>query len=278
MAQQVELLVALTIVGFLENGHVVYAAFMQVAVLVGIHRVDFYAYHAEILASQLAGLADVFHAALGSALACEQQNLFHAAVGNDLHLVFNLLHIQLHALDMVVAVESAVDAIVFAVVGDVDGRKEIDVVAEVLAGLDFRLGGHLFQVGSRGGGEQGLEIFQGAGLVLQGALHVLAGVLGVIVVLGFCKHLVGNVRLDNFHTGQVVHYISTCTRVVFDAVLFRKRPFRKVSGIEQVIIVFSFAFHYSVISKMLCVTTCTLSKEPWANISSLMDPMQQELL
>ena len=86
---------------------------------------------------------------------------------------------------MVVAVETAVDAIVLAVVGDVDWRKEIDVVAKMLAGLDFRLGGHLFQVGGCSGGEQGLEIFQGAGLVFQSPLYILAGVLAVVKVVGF---------------------------------------------------------------------------------------------
>ena len=179
---------------------------------------------------------------------------------------------------MVVAVEPAIDAVVLAVVRDVERREEIDVVAEVFAGFDFRLGGHLFQVRGCGGGEQSLKIFQGAAFVFQGALHVFAGVLAVIVIFGFRENLFGNVRLDDFHAGQIVHYISAGAGVVFNAVLFRESTFRKVSGIEQVVVVFSFAFHYSVISKMLCVTTCTLSKEPWANISSLMDPMQQELL
>ena len=39
--------------------------------------------------------------------------------GDDLHLLFDLLHGQLHALDVVVAVEAAVHAVILAVVGDV---------------------------------------------------------------------------------------------------------------------------------------------------------------
>ena len=151
MTHQVKLFETHLVVGFLENRHVVHAAFVQIAVLVGIHRINFHTHHAEILTGQLAGFADVFHAALRAAFACENQDFFHAAVGNHLHLVLDLLHGELHALDVVVAVEAAIDAVVFAVVGDIERRKEIDVVAEMLAGFDFGLGGHLFQVGSGGG-------------------------------------------------------------------------------------------------------------------------------
>ena len=240
VAQQVELFEAHLVVGFLEDGHVVHAAFVQVAVFVDIDRVDFHAHHAEILAGQLAGLADVFHAALRAAFAGEDQYFFHAAVGDDLHLVLNLLHRELHALDVVVAVEPAIDAIVFAIVRNVERREKVDVVAEVLARLDFRLRGHLFQV--RGGGrrKERLEVFERAAFMFQRALHVLAGVLGVIVVLGLREDLFANVRLDDFHAGQVIHDVGAGARIGFDTVFLGERTFRKVSGIEQVVVVFSF--------------------------------------
>ena len=213
---------------------------MQVAIFVHVDRIDFHAHHAEILAGQLAGFADVFYAAFGAALARENQDFFHTAVGNHLHLVLDLLHRELHALDVVVAVEPAIDAVVFAVVRDVERREKIDIVAEVLARLDFRLRGHLFQIRSGRRRKKRLKIFERASFVFQSALYVLAGIFGIIEIFGLREHLVGNVRLDDFHAGQIIHYISTGTRIVFKAVLLGKRPFREIPGIKQVIIVFSF--------------------------------------
>ena len=154
--------------------------------------------------------------------------------------MLNLLHRELHALDVVVAVEPAIDAIVFAVVRDVERREEIDVVAEVLARLDFRLRGHLFQVRGGGGRKERLEVFERAAFMFERALHVLAGVLGVIEVFGFGEDLVGDVRLDDFHAGQIIHDVRAGARIRLYAVLLRESAFRKVSGIKQVIVVFSF--------------------------------------
>ena len=82
-----------------------------------------------------------FYITLGAALSGEDQDLLHAAVGDDLHLMLDLRHIQLHPLDVVVAVEAAVDAVVFAVIGDVQGGEEIDGIAEVAAGFQTGPGG-----------------------------------------------------------------------------------------------------------------------------------------
>ena len=44
---------------------------------------------------------------------------FHTAVCDHLHFFFHLFHGKLHAADMVIAVKSAVYAIVFAVIGNI---------------------------------------------------------------------------------------------------------------------------------------------------------------
>ena len=59
--------------------------------------------------------------ALRTAFAGKDQDFLHTGVSNDFHFMLNLLHIQLHAVDMVVAVEAAVDAVILAIVGNVQG-------------------------------------------------------------------------------------------------------------------------------------------------------------
>ena len=205
VAHQVQGLVLVGVIGLLKNGDVVGPALVEIAVLVGVDGVDLQPHHAEVFSGQLAGLADIFHIALGAALSGEDQDLLHAAVRNDLHLVLDLRHVQLHPLDMVVAVEAAVDTVVFAVIGDVQGGEEIDGVAEVAAGLQPRPGGHLLQEGLSRGGEEGLKILHGAGLVVQGGPHILGGIAGGVIGLHLSDHLVPDVGVELFHAGQILH-------------------------------------------------------------------------
>jgi len=245
VAEQMELFVALAVVRFLEHGHVIDAAFVQVLVFVDVYRIDFDADELEVLAGKLASFADVFDATFGAAFAGKQQDFFHTAVGDDLHFMLDLFHIQLHTLDVIVAVESAIDAVVFAVVCDVERSEQINVVAKMATRLNLCLGCHLFEERSGCRRKQSLEVFDSAGVVLQRKLYVAGGVLGIIEVVGLRKHLVADVRLDDFHSWQVFHDVCTDRRIVFDPVLAFKRCRRKVTGIKKVIVVFSFNSHFS---------------------------------
>ena len=228
VAHEVEGLVLFDVVGLLKHGDVVRAALVEIAVLVGVDGVDLQPHHAEVLPGQLAGLADVFHTALGPALAGQEQDLLHAGVGDDLHFLFDLLHGELHAPDVVVAVEAAVHAVIFAVVGDVKGREEIHRVAEVAAGLHPGPLGHFLQKGLRRRGQEGLEVLQRAGLVLQRRPHVPGGVGGAVVAVHLLHDLPADVRFDLLHAGQVLHGVFAAGRVVFQTVLFRQRRLRQV--------------------------------------------------
>ena len=214
VALQVEGLVFVCVIRLLEDGDVIRAAVPQVAVFVGVHGVDLQADHAEVFPGDLHGFADVLHAALGPALAGQHQDLLHAGVGDDLHLVLDLLFVQLHPLDVVVAVEAAVDAVVFTVVGDVEGGEEIDGVAEVLLGLPLGLPGHLFQKRRGGGGEEGFEVLHGASLVLQRRPHVAGGVGGVIIGADLLHDFVANFGRNLLHAGLVGHVVRAAGGVV----------------------------------------------------------------
>ena len=133
------------IVGFLKHCHIVHPTFMEIAVLIGVDGIYFYPHHSEILSRQLTGFADILHIALSAAFPGEDQYFLHAGIGNDLHFVLDLLHAQLHAPDMVVAVEAAVYAVVLAIIGNVQRGEQIYGVAEVLACLPAGLLCHFFQ-------------------------------------------------------------------------------------------------------------------------------------
>ena len=111
------------IVGFLEHRHIVSPALVEIFVFIGIYGVDLQTNHAEIFSCQLTGFTDVLYVALPTAFPGKDQDFLHAGVSNDLHFMLDLGHIQLHALDVVIAVEAAVNAVVFAIIGDVQRGK-----------------------------------------------------------------------------------------------------------------------------------------------------------
>ena len=118
-----KLFVFIGIVCLLEYRNVVSAAFVQILIFICIDRIDLKADHAKILSRQLAGFTDRVHITLGTALAGKEQDLFHTGLRDDSPFMLDLRHIPLHAVDMVVAGDAAVNATVLAVVGHVQWVK-----------------------------------------------------------------------------------------------------------------------------------------------------------
>ena len=145
VAGQMQGLVFVRIVSLLEYGHIVRTAFMQISVLIRIHGIDFHANYLKILAGNLAGLADVFDSRLAAALTGQNQDLLQTGLGNRSHLLIDLFRIQHSPLDFVVAVKSAVDAVILAVIGYIQRREDIYGISEMPAGLDLGFLCHLFQ-------------------------------------------------------------------------------------------------------------------------------------
>ena len=171
-----------------------------------------------------------------TAFAGENQDFLHAAVGDDLHFVFNLLHVQFHALNVVIAVEAAVNAVILAVVGDVQRGKQVNGVAEVLAGFQPGTLRHFLQKGLGGRGEEGLQILNGAGFVLQRRPDVLGGVLGGVVGVHLGEHHVPDIGINLFHPRQILHVAFPAGRVGFQPVLFFQGFRGKVLGIHKKLI------------------------------------------
>ena len=143
MPHEMQGLVLFEVVRLLKDRDIVGAAFMQIGIVLDIHRVDLKADIAEVLAREFTGLADVLDAALRLALARQHEDFLHAAVGDDFHLVLDFLGIELQAVNVIIAVEAAVDAVILAVVRDVERRKKIDRIAEMAARLTACALGHL---------------------------------------------------------------------------------------------------------------------------------------
>ena len=238
MSLEVQLLVLLHVVRLLEHGHVVRAAFAQVAVLVRVHRVHFEPHEAEVLPRELAGVADVLHAAHAAALAREEENLLHPRLRDDLHFALDLSLVELHAPDGVVAVEAAVDAVVLAVVRDVEGREDVHRVAEVADGLSAGALGHVFEEGGCGRGKKRLKILHRAALVLEGAARVRRRVAGRVVRRHRRAHAVLEVGVDHLHAGQIRHRVGAARGVALKLVLSREGGGREAVRVEDEVVTF----------------------------------------
>ena len=173
MSQQVKLFVFVRVVGFLKYGYIIRAAFVEISVFLRIDRIDFKPDHAEIVPRQFAGFSYVSHMALGPAFAGKDEDFLHAAVGDDFHLFFNLFHGKLHPVNVVITVKSAVDAVIFTVIGYVERREQIYCVAEMAACFKPCPLCRLFKKGLCRRGKQGFEILNGTGLMLQSRRHIV---------------------------------------------------------------------------------------------------------
>ena len=142
----------------MKHGDVIYAALVQIGVFVDVERIDFDADNAEVLAREFDCFADVFHRRHSAALAGQQQDFLQAGCGDSLKLLLDFIHVELGAADFVVAVEAAVDTVVFAIVGDVQRGEHLHRVAEMLARLHLCALRHLFKEGRGSRGEQRGEV------------------------------------------------------------------------------------------------------------------------
>ena len=77
------------------------------------------------------------HVAHLAAFAGKNKDFLLAGGGDGLHFGSNLLAAQAGALNFIVTVEAAVDAVVFAVVGNVQRGEKGNVIAEVTLALNL---------------------------------------------------------------------------------------------------------------------------------------------
>ena len=128
MACQMQGFVFIRIIGLLENSYIICTAFVKICILIRIHRIHFKTYHLEIFPGNLAGFSDIFYIGFGFAFTGKDQDFLKAGFCNSCHFLLNLFLIQLCTADLVVAVKSTVNTVIFAMNAyDNDKYTEADV-------------------------------------------------------------------------------------------------------------------------------------------------------
>ena len=145
MAGQVERFVFVGIVRFLEYSDIVGAAFVEIGIVLGVGRVYFHVDDTEVLASDFDGVADVLDVAHLRTFTGQHDDFFNARVGDILAFLVKFLIVQTGPFYFVVRVESAVDAVIVAVVGKINRRHDGNVVAEVAARDQMGFLSHFFE-------------------------------------------------------------------------------------------------------------------------------------
>ncbi len=172
LAEGVQLLVEVAVVGLLVNGQPVDAGIDHAGVAVGLHRVNLDRHGTEERLDAAHGRLQFVVAEGARRLAGDEEDVAKPLVVQHPGVALDFVEAQRAARHLVGGVESAVEAAVAALVGEVDRRVEQDSVAEALAGDAVRLLRHLLNVGLGGRGEQGLQILGTQPLARQGALDV----------------------------------------------------------------------------------------------------------
>ena len=109
----------------------------------------------------LTGLSNVFDGGLGTAFAGKNQDFLQAGGGDGCHLFFDFFRGQLRPADFVVAVETAVNAVVFTVVCDIDWGEHIYAVSEMFA-VSFWAACAISSRSGKAAGEKCVKIFRSA--------------------------------------------------------------------------------------------------------------------
>ena len=235
-----KLFILIRIIGFLKYGHIVCAALVKISIFVCIYRIDFQSYHTKIFPRKLTRLSNIRYVTLTAAFSCKDQNLLHTAVCNDLHFFFNLLHGKLHAADMVIAVKSTVHTVIFAVICNIQRRKEIHGVSEMPSCLHAGPLGHFLKKRLCRRRKQSFKILHGAGFMIQRSPYIRSCVSRIVIAFHLIHNVTAHLRFNLFHPGQIFHMIFPKGRICLQTVLFFQSFFRKILRIYKKLI-----FHFT---------------------------------
>ena len=205
---EVQGFVLLVVIGLLKYGDVVHTALVQISVLIHVERINLDADDTEILARQLNGFTDVGYRRHGTALAGQNEDFLQTGLRDGLQFLFDLVHIQFGTANLVVTVETAVNAVIFAVIGDIQRREHLHRVAKVLACFHLRPLGHLLEERQRRGRQQCAEVLRRE-YVLAERTQNISGSIGIrIIGVHAGNDLVLYFRADVVHARLVLHVVS----------------------------------------------------------------------
>ena len=158
MPAQVKGFVFIGIVSFLEYRNIICTAFVQICVLIAVHRIHLKPHHLKIPAGNLAGFSQIFDIRLFPALPYQNQDFFEPGSCNRLHFLLNFLISKLRPLNFIAAVKSTVNAVIFTIIGNINRCKHIHGISKMLPRLLLCKLRHFFQERSCRRGEQGPKV------------------------------------------------------------------------------------------------------------------------
>ena len=118
----------------------------QQAVLVGLERLHLERNLLEVLLDDLHRVGHVLHARRAGSLARHEQNMLERVFLDRAALLMNLVGRQDGPMNLVRAVETAVDAVVLTYIGQIERNIELHHVAEPAAGNAVALGRHRVEI------------------------------------------------------------------------------------------------------------------------------------
>ena len=207
MTCQMESLIFVCMISFLEDRDIVCPAFMEVGVFIRIHRINLQADDSEIFSGNPACLSDIFYCGFFPALSCQDQDLLKTGFGDSRHFLINLFIGELGSFNPVMAVKPAVYTIVFTVICYVDRGKHINGIAEVLSGLLLGALGDLLQKRKSRRRKESLKVFRCLVVMGKSSSHICFCVQTVVIISGSLPDFVHHITLDCFHIRQIFHVI-----------------------------------------------------------------------
>ena len=210
---EVQGFVLLVVIGLLKYGNVVHTALMQISVLIHVERINLDADDTEILARQLNGLADVGYRRHGTALTGQNEDFLQTGFRDGLQLLLDLVHIQLGTANLVVTVETAVNAVIFAVIGDIQRREHLHRVAEMLARFGLCALRHLLKERQRRGRQQCAEVLRRENVLAKRTQYVSRRIGIRVIGVHAGNDLVLHLGADVVHARLILHVIGISSDV-----------------------------------------------------------------
>ena len=215
MTGQMQRFVFVRIISFLKNGYIICAAGMQIGILIRIYRIDFETDDTEIFFCNLACFTYIFHGGHGRTFSGKNQNFLQTGGGDGGHFFLNLFRCQAGTVDLIVTVETAVNAVIFTVVGNIDRCEHIDTVAKMCLCLLSGSLGDFFQKRQCSRREQCLKILRCALCMRQSTFYIRCSKLLIVVAVHGIDHLIHDIGADVLHIWQISHVINTVFLLIF---------------------------------------------------------------
>ena len=118
-------------------------------------------------------------------------------------------------MDFVVTVKTAVNAVIFTIIGNVDRCEHVDAVAKMLFCLNLSCLCNFFQKRKCGRREQRLKILRCAFRMCQRTFYIFRGIFCIVIVFHGINDLIHDIGADILHIRQIGHVVNAVFLLIF---------------------------------------------------------------